>query len=73
MSSITPEKFLTIRNILALVVVVGIISFLYSVFFYAPTVAADAIENPVITLILGQVLVGFILILQFFFRRNKPQ
>ena len=73
MSSTALEKFWNIRNILALVVVMGVISFLYAVFFHAPTVAAGAIENPTITLLLGQVLVGFILILQFFFRRSKPQ
>ena len=67
------DKFWNIRNILALFVVVGIVSFLYSAFFFAPTVAKDAIENPTITLILGQVLVGFILILQFFFRRANPK
>lgn len=62
-----------IRNVLALTVVIGMMSFLYAVFFHAPTVASGSIENPTVTLILGQLLVGFILVLQFFFRRAEPQ
>jgi len=57
-----------IRNIIALIFVVGYFAFL----FYAVEKGLTA-ENPVLTLLLGIMSAAVILIVQFYFRRSQPQ
>ncbi|MCH7534727.1 MAG: hypothetical protein IH948_03105 [Bacteroidetes bacterium] len=62
------DKFWNIRNIIALIFVVGYFSFL----FYSVERGLTS-ENPVLTLLLGIMSAAVILIVQFYFRRSEPQ
>ncbi len=61
-------KIWNIRNIIALIFVVGYFSFL----FYSVERGLTS-ENPVLTLLLGIMSAAVILIVQFYFRRSQPQ
>ena len=62
------DKFWNIRNIIALIFVIGYFSFL----FYSVEKGLTS-ENPVLTLLLGIMSAAVILIVQFYFRRSEPQ
>jgi len=61
-------KFWNIRNVLGLIYIVGYFSFL----FYSVERGLTE-ENPVLTILLGIMSAGVILVTQFYFRRAEPQ
>jgi len=62
------DKFWNIRNILGLIYILGYFSFL----FYSVE-RGLAEENPVLTVLLGIMSAGVVLVTQFYFRRAEPQ
>ena len=64
----TLAKFWNIRNVLGLIYIVG-----YFVFLFYSVERGLTDENPVLTLLLGIMSAGVILVTQFYFRKSEPQ
>jgi len=64
----TLSKFWNIRNVLGLIYIVG-----YFVFLFYSVERGLTDENPVLTLLLGIMSAGVILVTQFYFRKAQPE